>query len=167
MTIRRTPPIFFQRSAMAGLLSLLLSLCLTSCGNMPFFKGVADEAVIYALGPREGFLSPVSADLKPACPALLFDDEGYILTARHEGTLRKVFDEIHEQSPKTKLLIAGYAPPALPQDHARALSERRAQAVRQHLIELGLEPANLQTVGFGNDFSPTGPSSDVVVVYRQ
>ena len=40
-------------------------------------------------------------------------------------------------------------------------------AVRQRLIELGLEAAGVQTVGFGNDFSPSGPSSDVVVIYRQ
>ena len=68
---------------------------------------------------------------------------------------------------KSRLLIAGYTPPNLPPDHARSLSERRALAVRQRLIELGLESANLQTVGFGNDFSPSGPSSDVVAVYRQ
>jgi hypothetical protein len=39
--------------------------------------------------------------------------------------------------------------------------------VRQRLIELGLDAAKIQTVGFGNDFSPSGPSSGVVVIYRQ
>lgn len=145
---------------------LLLSVILSSCSSLPFFSGAADEAVIYALGPREGFRSPVSADLKPACPALIFDGEGFAITARHRLTLRALFDE-NSAAEKKKLLVAGYAPPALPHDHARSLSERRAQAVRQHLIELGLEPANVQTVGFGNDFSPTGPSSDVVVIYLQ
>lgn len=152
--------------AMIRLLAVLLSVILASCSSLPFFSGAADEAVIYALGPRDGFRSPISADLKPACPALIFDGEGFVLTAKHRLTLRDLFDENSAEA-KKKFLVAGYAPPALPHDHARALSERRAQAVRQHLIELGLEPANLQTVGFGNDFSPTGPSSDVVVIYRQ
>lgn len=167
MSHRRDSILSAHLPAMIRVAPLLLAACLTSCSSMPFFSGAKDEAVIYALGPRDGYRSPISADLKPACPALIFHDEGYALTARHEGTLRGLFDEIKAETPKTKFLVAGYAPPALPQDHARALSERRAQAVRQHLIELGLEPANLQTVGFGNDFSPTGPSSDVVVIYRQ
>lgn len=152
--------------AMIRLLSVLLGVMLTSCGNLPFFSAAADEAVIYALGPRDGFRSPIAADLKPACPALIFDGEDFALTARHRLTLRDLFDETSAES-KKKFLVAGYAPPDLPHDHARALSERRAQAVRQHLIELGLDPANLQTVGFGNDVSPTAPSSDVVVIYLQ
>jgi hypothetical protein len=40
-------------------------------------------------------------------------------------------------------------------------------AVRQRLIELGLEASHLQTVGFGNDCAPSAPSSDVVVIYGQ
>ncbi len=167
MTTRSALPPPAGLPAKIRLLPLLLTAFLNSCSNMPIFSGLADEAVIYALGPRDGYRSPISTDLKPACPALVFNDEGYALTARHEGTLRSLFEEIQAEVPKKKFLVAGYAPPALPHDHARALSERRAQAVRQHLIELGLEPANLQTVGFGNDFSPTGPSSDVVVIYRQ
>lgn len=157
------PPLITTESR---LLPLVACVLLVSCGNVPFISGAKDEAVIYALGSRDGYKSPLSANLKPACPALLFDNEGYALTTKHQISLRGLFAAM-PQGGKERFLIAGYAPPTLPQDHARALSERRAQAVRQHLIELGLEPANLQTVGFGNDFSPSGPSSDVVVIYKQ
>lgn len=153
-------------------LPFVICLFLSSCGGIhlpalpSFFKNPADEAIVYALGPREGFTSPLNASLKPVCPALEFASDTLQITAPHEQTLRGVAEEQKKQ-PKARLLIAGYSPPNLPQDHARALSDRRALAVRQRLIELGLEAANLQTTGFGNDFSPTGPSSAVVVIYRQ
>lgn len=150
--------------------SAFVILCfLTSCGSIPmpsFLRNPAAEAVVYALGPRDGFTSPLGATLKPACQALVFDDDAFRLTETHEHAVRSVAKEMLPDK-KSRLLIAGYAPPSLPEDHARALSDRRALAVRQRLIELGLEAANLQTVGFGNDFSPSGPSSGVVVIYRQ
>lgn len=135
---------------------------------MPSFLGSSSsEAVVYALGPREGFSSPLNGSLKPACPALVFDNaDDFRLTSKHQQAVQTLAQEMSSNK-KSKLLIAGYTPPNLPQDHARSLSERRALAVRQRLIELGLEAASLQTVGFGNDFSPSGPSSDVVVIYRQ
>lgn len=146
--------------------SIMLLLALSACSTMPFLKLPAAEAVVYALGPRDNFTSPLNANLKPACQAFVFGDEGLELSESQVGALHTLQREL-AKTPKTRLLVAGYAPPNLPQDHARSLSERRAQAVRQHLIELGSEPANIQTVGFGNDFSPTGPSSGVVVIYRQ
>jgi hypothetical protein len=144
-------------------------LFLPSCGSIPmpaFFKNPADEAIVYSLGPREGYASPLSETLKPACPALRFDDDEFMVAESHERPIRDLARQI-EKDKKARLLIAGYAPPNLPPDHARSISDRRALAVRQRFIELGIDPANLQTVGYGNDFSPSGPSSSVVVIYRQ
>lgn len=149
--------------------ALLSCLLLASCGSitMPsFLHPPSSEAVVYALGPREGFSSTLNGSLKPACPALVFDNADFQLTSAHQQALSSLAQEMSKNK-KARLLVAGYTAPNLPPDHARSLSERRALAVRQRLIELGLEAASLQTVGFGNDFSPTGPSSDVVVIYRQ
>jgi len=149
--------------------TLFICLFLASCSSisMPsFMRSPAAEAVVYALGPRDGFTSPLNGSLKPACPALAFENADFQLTSAHKESLHSLAQEMLKIK-KARLLIAGYTPPNLPPDHARSLSERRALAVRQRLIELGLEAANLQTVGFGNDFSPSGPSSDVVAVYRQ
>jgi len=147
---------------------VLTALLLASCSGGPFaFLGSSSsEAVVYALGPREGHTSPLSASLTAACPALVFSGGGFELSNAHEHAVRSVYQEVKDNK-KARLLIAGYAPPNLPHDHARSLSERRAQAVRQRFIELGMEAVGIQTVGFGNDFSPSGPSSDVVVIYRQ
>lgn len=149
-------------------MAMLVVLLLSSCAGSPlsFLKNPASEAVVYALGPRDNYTSPLNASLTAACPALVFGSDGFELSSAHEQAVKSVYDSIKDNK-KARLLIAGYAPPNLPPDHARSLSERRAQAVRQRFIELGMEPAGLQTVGFGSDFSPTGPSSGVVVIYRQ
>ena len=152
--------------------SAALATCLlvASCGSIPMpsaLRKSAPETVVYALGPREGYTSPLAGSLKPACPALVFEGSGFTLSSAHQEALRGLAGESLKTGKKTRLLIAGYTPPGLPADHARSLSERRALAVRQQLIKLGLEAAQVQTVGFGNDFSPTGPSSDVVVIYLQ
>lgn len=144
-----------------------LCLLLPSCGGLPplpFLKPSPADTVIYALPPRSG-TSPLNATLTPACPALVFDQDAIRLASSHEQAVRRVATECNAR-PKKRLLIAGYSRPDLPPGHARALSDRRSHAVRQRLIELGMEAADVQTVGFGNDFAPTAPSSDVVVIYQ-
>jgi outer membrane protein OmpA-like peptidoglycan-associated protein len=133
--------------------------------EMPSLSARQTPVVVYALGSREGFQSPLQGALKPACPALEFKGEGYELTGGHKKSLTGLITEWSKDKPR--YLISGYTPPGLPEDFARSLSERRAQAVRQYLIEHGIEAASLQTVGFGFDSAPSSPTSSVVVVYRQ
>ncbi len=142
-------------------LSLAALVALSACSTLP----QEDADVVFALGPRDGFTSPLNGALKPVCPALEFTGTRYALTGAHQKTLLGVAEAWKEGKPR--YLIAGYAPPELPEDFARSLSERRAQAVRQHLIENGIEAAQLQTVGFGHDSPPSSPTSSVVVIYRQ
>lgn len=137
-------------------------LLLAACSGLPKLSGEPEPAVVFALGSRDGFRSPLEGALKPACPALEFSRESYELTGAHRKTLAPLITAWPDSKPR--FLIAGHTPPGLPEDFARSLSERRAQAVRQHLIESGVEAANLQTVGYGFD-SP--PASDVVVIYQQ
>lgn len=147
--------------------SLLLSLFaagLCSCSMLPMFQN-KEADVVFALGSRDGFSSPMNGALKPACPALEFQGIGFDLTGAHKRTLLAQSASWAETKPR--YLIVGYASPDLPEDYARSLSERRAQAVRQFMIEHGVEAANLQTVGFGPDSSPSGPATGVVVIYKQ
>lgn len=147
----------FVRLPLAALTCLLLG----SCSGLPLGS---DTAVVYALGDREGFASPLTRDLTPACPALTFPGDEYTTSGRHRLGL-VTFSET-ARTTSDRYLIAGYTAPGLPEDHARALSERRAQAVRQILIEMGIDAARMQTLGLGNDFAPSGPSTDVVVIYQ-
>lgn len=160
-----------KRSISHGL-ALLFAVFATGCGNLgvslptrvPWSKEV-DSNVVYALGSRDAFASPLNRSLKPACPALRFRALAFQVTPEHEKVLRALA-EVWSRKPG-RYLIIGYAPPELPEDHARSLSERRAQAVRQRLIEMGIEAADLQTAGFGNDFGPSGPNQDVVVIFSE
>lgn len=142
---------------------LLAASTLVSCGSLERLTS-GQSAVVYALGARDGFPSPLSKTLTPVCPALTFPGDSHTTSGRHHISLSRVAGEAKKD--QLRLLVAGYTSPGLPQDYARSLSERRAQAVRQRLIEMGVEPATVHTLGLGNDFSPTGPSSDVVVIYR-
>lgn len=149
-------------------LSLLLAAVLSGCSSMtmPALLSHKKEAdLVYALGPRDGFVSPLQSALKPAFPALEFHKHSFALTGEHQRALKAVAETWREKKPR--YLIVGYTMPGLPDDYARSLSERRAQAVRQKLIENGVEAANLQTVGFGHDASPSGPNTAVVVIYQQ
>jgi outer membrane protein OmpA-like peptidoglycan-associated protein len=140
---------------------LFASLMLSACSlmpPMPFSKG-KEASVVYALGSRDGFL-------RLACPAFEFKGSQIALADAHEQQLEKLAEE-WKKEPKTRYLIAGYTPPDLPEDHARALSERRTLGLRQRLIELGVEGANIQTLGLGNDFSQTSPATHVALVYKQ
>lgn len=137
-------------------------MMMSSCGSLSLLRGPAEE-VVYALGSLEGFPSPLNRKLTPACPALVFVGEGFQLSGRQQLTLDGLAEQWKERP--ERFLLAGYCAPDRAADHARALSERRAQAVRQRLIELGVEPAQLQTVGYGNDFTPSAPSGNVVVIY--
>jgi len=138
-------------------------LLLSSCQSLPLLK--RDQAsVVYALGSAEGFPSPISQKLKPACPALTFAGDSYTTVGRHQPRLRELASAW--QNHPQRLLIVGYTSPNLPHDYARSLSERRAQGVRQNLVELGIEASQMQTVGLGNDFAPSSPSSNVVVIYQ-
>jgi hypothetical protein len=148
--------------------SALLLLAAPSCSVMSKLTGLSsgqEPSVVFALGTRDGFQSPLLGALKPACPALVFADEGYAITGGHRKTLSALAAEWSVSKPK--YLIAGYVAPGLPEDFARSLTERRAQAVRQQVIESGIEASHLQTVGFGFDSSPSSPTSSVVVIYQQ
>jgi outer membrane protein OmpA-like peptidoglycan-associated protein len=125
------------------------------------------EAVVYALGSREGFSSPLLLSGRtPALPGLIFPAERFELTSSHRQQLKLLSDKMRKRSAQ-RLVITSYVPTQLPEDHARALAERRAVAVREFLIQSGLEAARIQTLSFGADHSPNAPNSDVVLLYLE
>jgi len=144
------------------------SLVLSGCSQLPSitFRRDDNASVVYALGSREGFSSPLNGSLRLACPAFEFEGSQIALTEAHESELTKLAEE-WKKNESIRYLIAGYTPPDLPEDHARTLSERRTLGLRQRLIELGVEGARIQTLGLGNDFYQTSPATHVALIYRQ
>ena len=148
---------FVRLSFLIGALSGLVS-----CASLE--DDSAADSVVFALGSREGFQSPLTHALKPSAPAIEFSGGQFQTTAAHDRILKTVVSE--SEKPGSRMTLAGYAKPGLPPEYARVLSEKRAHAVRHRLIELGLDPGQIQTAGYGNDFPKTGPTNDVVVIYR-
>ena len=136
---------------------------LCSCTSAPW-QASPESQVVYALGNRAEFESPLGGNLKPACPALEFPKGSLGATPQHDRELQRLAGQSTGDK-KSRFVIAAYCRPGLPPEYARVLSEKRAHSVRQRLIELGADPEDIQTAGFGNDFALNGPASDVVVIY--
>ena len=136
---------------------------LCSCAAAPW-RASPGNAVVYALGSRAQFESPLGGNLKPACPALEFPKGSLSAGPQHDQDLEKLAKESTGDR-RPRFVVAAYCRPGLPPEYARVLSEKRAHSVRQRLIELGVEPDAIQTAGFGNDFALNGPAGDVVVIY--
>lgn len=152
-----------------ALVAVVAAAGLTDCARVSglnLFESKDEAAVVYALGSREGFTSPLNASLKPVIPAFEFTDSRIDLSVAQIHALDELAAE-WDKDHSIRYLIVGYAPPNLPEDHARSLSERRALGVRQHLIEQGVESAKIQALGVGNDFARTSPTSHVVVIHQQ
>jgi outer membrane protein OmpA-like peptidoglycan-associated protein len=158
MLIRRTSPLIVSASAV---LSVLL---LAGCSSLSSMRR-EEAAVVYALGARESDVSPLDGRLSPVFPALTFQADSHAISGRHLIRLRQFLEDPNRPA-GARYLVAGFAEPGGPMDYARSLSERRAQAVRQWLIENGMDAQALQTVGYGADFASRMPSASAVVVYQ-
>lgn len=62
------------------------------------------------------------------------------------------------RSMKNTLIVAGFTDERGTEEYNRGLGERRAQAVREALIEQGVDPNQIQTVSFGEEM-PADPGS--------
>lgn len=62
------------------------------------------------------------------------------------------------KSSRKTLIIAGFTDDRGTEEYNRGLGEKRAQAVRDALISMGLSGGNIQTVSFGEEM-PADPGS--------
>ena len=60
--------------------------------------------------------------------------------------------------PANKMLIEGHADERGTREYNLALGERRANAAREFLVSLGIDPNRLKTVSFGKE-RPVAPGS--------
>ena len=140
---------------------LAISVLLSSCSLLP--HNGDDSQVIYALPPRQPGATPLARNMTVLGGPFVFSRERFVLTDSQIHTLAKSSPQWAKD--KTKLLIAGFAQRGLPPDYARVLAHRRAEAVRQALIEQGLDAGNIHSAGYGNDV-PSLSSDDNVFVYE-
>lgn len=76
-----------------------------------------------------------------------------------DGEIPKVSDIANAmKSMKNDIIIAGFTDERGTEEYNRGLGERRAQAVREALIGMGVNPARIQTVSFGKEM-PADPGT--------
>lgn len=143
-------------------LTLAAAFALTSCTTVSRLINPGPK-VIHALPDQEQLASPLYSGATPLMEALTFSRGSFTLA---ESQKLKLAESLSEwKNGKRPLLIAGFASSSSVPDYGRVLSQRRAEAVRAALIELGFNAGALHTTGYGSDITALSPG-DVVRIYE-
>jgi peptidoglycan-associated lipoprotein len=81
--------------------------------------------------------------------AVYFDYDRYDIRADAKATLRTDADTILANSSGGVITVAGHCDERGSEEYNLALGERRASAVKQYLVDLGVPGSRLRTVSFG------------------
>ncbi|GIX48368.1 MAG: peptidoglycan-associated lipoprotein [Candidatus Tectimicrobiota bacterium] len=100
----------------------------------------APSATVAALAPAEDFLHQ---DVHFAFDSFALSEEAKALLEKKAAWLAA--------HPHVKVLIEGHCDERGTQAYNLALGERRANAVKQYLVALGIDPARLSTVSYGEE----------------
>jgi peptidoglycan-associated lipoprotein len=101
-------------------------------------------------GPRGNF-NPDNADYQTlASDTVYFDFDKSTIAGAERGKLEQV-SEWFKNNPGHSFFLAGHADKRGTPEYNRALGERRALAVREYLVGLGLPAASLYTNSYGSD----------------
>lgn len=79
-----------------------------------------------------------------------FDFDQATLTSEAKTILQRSVTTLKE-NPKAKVRIAGYTSASGTAEYNQALSERRASAIKQYLVEQGITARRLSTIGYGDN----------------
>lgn len=77
-----------------------------------------------------------------------FDFDKSTLTSEAKTILQRSVTTL-KKNPKAKVRIAGYTSESGTVEHNQALSERRAAAIKNYLVEQGIASRRLSTIGYG------------------
>lgn len=80
--------------------------------------------------------------------AILFDFDSSMLRVSSQEQLRQMA-EVFKKYPETEIVVAGHTDSRGPEDYNQKLSERRAKAVRDFLVDQGVSSARLTVIGYG------------------
>lgn len=138
---------------------VLLSACAKKGANQ--FAGVDGDYVTgVPLGERfEGGASFFSDSVvKGQFPPVYFGFDSFSVSSAEMPKIQQVATALRDNS-SSRLILAGFTDERGTQEYNRGLGERRAQAVRQALVEAGVASDRLQTVSFGSEM-PADPASN-------
>ncbi|QGP79545.1 peptidoglycan-associated lipoprotein Pal [Sphingobium sp. CAP-1] len=107
-------------------------------------------------GPRKGsqedFIASVAAD------RIFFGLDQYDVDAEDQATLQSQAAWL-QQNPSVRVTVEGHADERGTRDYNIALGERRANAAKNYLASLGIDPGRITTVSYGKE-RPAALGSD-------
>ncbi len=93
-------------------------------------------------------LSPVASGVSFSIRNILFDFDSYRIRPESKPELARLADFM-KHHPNISVIIQGHTDDRGSQSYNQELSQRRAQAVMQALIEMGVDAKRMKAVGFG------------------
>jgi peptidoglycan-associated lipoprotein len=142
-------------------LCCLLSLSLAACQKQQKqqYAGVDGDYVNGTpLPPRQEGVSFFSNSVaKGQFQPIYFAFDSYEVAPDEGNTLRQLASFL-KSTPKN-IILAGFTDERGTPEYNRGLGERRAQAVRNFLLSLGVSAGRIQTVSFGQEM-PANPGHD-------
>ena len=105
-----------------------------------------------AKGSQADFVASVSSD------RIFFDTDQYDVDAQDQQTLQSQAAWL-QQNPAVRVTIEGHADERSTRDYNIALGERRANAAKNYLASLGIDPSRINTVSYGKE-RPAALGSD-------
>ncbi len=100
-------------------------------------------------------LQVVQAELKP----VYFDYDGFSLSPDAQATLRQN-GEVLRRAPRITVVAEGHCDERGTAEYNLALGERRAAAVVEYLVGIGVPPKQLSTVSFGSELPVDSAHND-------
>ncbi len=98
-------------------------------------------------GPVEGSLEDFQVNVGDR---VYFDLDQYRLSSDAQGILRRQAAWLSSY-PNVNILVAGNCDERGTREYNLALGERRASVVKNYLVDLGVDPARIQTVSYGKE----------------
>ena len=120
---------------------ILLMMLFRARPNMELYKNSLSELKVLVLDQKADEQVVVFGDTH-------FDYDKSTLTAEAKALLDKEV-QVLKENPKMNVRMAGYTSAKGSEDDNQKLSEKRANAVRDCLIEKGVSPERITTVGYG------------------
>ena len=109
---------------------------------------IIEEAIApVATGPIKGSLDDFQVNVGDR---VYFDLDQYRLSADAQSILRRQAAWLTSY-PNVNILVAGNCDERGTREYNLALGERRASIVKNYLVDLGVDPARVQTVSYGKE----------------
>ena len=89
---------------------------------------------------------------------IYFDFDSQAVRSSETGKIQQIVEFM--KSGSSQIIIAGFTDERGTAEYNRALGERRAEAVRQYLIQAGADGGHLQTVSFGAEMPADSGSNE-------